>query len=540
MNNNNDLAAGFMRRRSDRTAIGRNWLRDVAIALAFALAAMLLGMVGEAYAQQPQRVIQIAGSNRTAMVTVAIGKSQDVRTDASFVDVMVGDPDVADVNPLTDHSLSILAKKIGTTRVSVYSDNKKLVGIFDVEVSYDITRLSNELQRRFRGSRIEASTVNGRIMLSGEVIDAATLDKAVTIARQFGPEIINSVSVMQPQQVMLEVRFIEISRSAGRELGVQWNRFGGNSIANLGNNVSPGQLPITPSGGNSTYSNPGVTSGGANGSAGDILRSAGVAAGVLSGANPFGFMIARFAGAGGQTDLAINALEQKGLARSLAEPNLVALSGDTASFLAGGEYPVPVAGTFGQITVDYKKYGVGLAFTPTVLGGSLINLKIEPEVSQIDTTHSVSIANGISIPALIVRRASTTVELRDGQSFAIGGLLQNDNKNQIDQLPWLGSVPVLGMLFSSRSYQKNETDLVIIVTPHLVRPARPGDVIRTPDDDTLPANDPDMFLLSKTEVTRQEAAAMTPAIATIAAAGARPFTGHMLDIPRGISDAAIQ
>ena len=514
MNNNNAYVAGFDWRRSDRIAKSGNWLREVVIALATAVAATLLCMAGEAYAQQ--RTIQISGANRTAMVTVTIGKSQDVRTDSSFVDVMVGDPDVADVNPLTDHTLSILAKKIGTTRVSVYSEGKKLIGIFDVEVTYDITRLTNELKRRFPRSQLEASTVNGRIMLAGEVADAATLDKAVTIARQFGPEIINSVSVMAPQQVMLEVRFIEISRTAGRELGVQWNRFGGNSITNIGNRTK--NLPVT------------ATS----------LASE-TAAGVISGSSPFGFLIARMVAGGVSTDVMINALEEKGIARSLAEPNLVALSGDTASFLAGGEYPIPVAGTLGQVTVDYKKYGVGLAFTPTVLGNSLINLKIEPEVSSIDTTHSVGIPGGISIPALIVRRASTTVELRDGQSFMIGGLLQSDNKNQIEQLPWLGSVPVLGALFSSKSYQKNETDLAIIVTPRLVRPARPGDVIKTPAEDVLPANDADFFLLGKAEVTRQEARALTPATAHIAAAGALPFTGHMLDMPKwGISNAAIQ
>src|SRR5262245_59577352 len=205
--------------------------------------ASILGMIGDAYAQY--RTIQISGNDRTIMVTVPIGKSEDVRTDNSFVDVVVGDPEVADVNPLTDHALSILGKKIGTTRVSVYAEGKKLIGIFDVEVSYDITRLTNELRRRFPGSLIKASTVNGRIMLSGEVADAASLDKAVTIARQFGPEIINTVSVMSPQQVMLEVRFIEISRTAGRELGVQWNRFGDRSIANIGNRVSPNNLPIT-------------------------------------------------------------------------------------------------------------------------------------------------------------------------------------------------------------------------------------------------------------------------------------------------------
>jgi pilus assembly protein CpaC len=266
----------------------------------------------------------------------------------------------------------------------------------------------------------------------------------------------------------------------------------------------------------------------------------GEAAGVLSGASPFGFAIARIAGGGALTDVAINALEQKGVARSLAEPNLTALSGDTASFLAGGEYPIPVASALGQISVDYKKYGVGLAFTPTVLAHGLINMKIEPEVSSIDYTHPVAITATVSVPSLIVRRASTTVELRDGQSFMLGGLLQSNNQNQIDQLPWLGSVPVLGALFSSKSYQKDETDLVIVVTPHLVRPARPGDEIKTPADDTLPPNDSDFFLMGKMEMTREEARAMTPAMARVAAAGNQPFTGHMLDLPRGGSDAAIQ
>ena len=373
------------------------------------------------------------------------------------------------------------------------------------------------MRRRFPGSRIQASTVNGRIMLSGEVVDATTLDKAVTIARQFGPEIINSVSVMSPQQVLLEVRFIEISRTAGRELGVQWNRFGGSSITNIGNRVNAGDLPVTAS---------------------SIATE--TAAGLISGSSPFGFLVGRIVASGVSTDVLINALEQKGVARSLAEPNLVALSGDTASFLAGGEYPIPVSGSFGQVSVDYKKYGVGLAFTPTVLSHGLINMKIEPEVSQIDTTHTVSVSNGISVPALIVRRASTTVELRDGQSFVIGGLLQSDNKNQLEQLPWLGSVPVLGALFSSKSFQKNETDLAIIVTPHLVRPARPGDEIKVPTDDTLPPNDVDFFLLGKTEVRREEARALTPVTARIAIAGDRPFTGHMLDMPKGESNAAIQ
>jgi pilus assembly protein CpaC len=465
-------------------------------ALGVSLALLVAG------AAQAQKLITIAGSERTTTLTVAIGKSQDVRTAIGFAEVSVGDPEVADVNPLTDHSLSILGKKIGTTRVTVYGAGKALIGIFDVEVSYDISRLANELRRRYPHSRMQASSVNGRIMLTGEALDAAMLDGAVTIARQFGPEIINAVSVMAPQQVMLEVRFVEVSRTAGRELGFQWNRFGSHSIANSGNRTNT--LPVTP--------------------------ATEVGAGVLSGTSPFGFLIARFVTGGSTTDMMINALEEQGVARSLAEPNLVALSGDTASFLAGGEYPIPVAGSLGQVTVDYKRYGVGLAFTPTVLAGGLINLKIEPEVSEIDTNHTVAVANNIVVPALIVRRASTTVELRDGQSFAIGGLLQNNVKNQVEQLPWAGSVPVLGALFSSKSYQKNETDLVIIVTPRLVKPARPGEELKTPADTTRSPNDADFFLTSKNEVPRAAPAGPAPVLVEKVAATAPPPRGHILEL----------
>jgi len=534
MNYAYEHVVGYGRRHPDTVLTRGDRLRDFAIALAVALAALLF-MIGNAQAK-PQ-TISFNKEMRTAMLTVTMGKSRDVRTDESFVDITVGNPEVADVNPLTDHSISILGKKIGTTRVSVYSENKKLIGVFDVEVSYDITRLTNELRRRFPRSRLRASTVNGRIMLSGEVPDAVTLDQATTIARQFGPELINMVSVMSPQQVMLEVRFIEIARRAGRDLGIQWNRFGDNSLINVGNRAMATTLPITPSGQN-TFKNPGVNSGGLNTT--DVLRSAAVAAGVLSGGAPFGFMIARLVSSGVSADVLINMLEQKGVARALAEPNLVALSGDTASFLAGGEYPIPVSGQFGQVTVQYKKYGVGLGFTPTVLNRGLINLKIEPEVSQIDTTHQVAVSNTVSVPSLIVRRASTTVELRDGQSFVIGGLLQTTNRNQIEQLPWLGSVPVLGTLFSSKSYQKEQTDLAIIVTPHLVRPARPGDVIKAPTDNSLPPNDVDFFLLGKTDVTRAEARALTPWTARMAAAGEQTYTGHILNLNTGYSNATVR
>ncbi|MGE3145988.1 MAG: type II and III secretion system protein family protein [Pseudorhodoplanes sp.] len=478
---------------------------------------------------QAQRMVSIGGAKRTAGVSVNIGKTEDVRTDASFVDLQVGDPEIADVNPLTDRSLSILGRKSGTTRVTAYGENKKLIGVFDVEVTYDTSLVASTIARRFPGSGLRVSSVNGRIMLSGTSPDAVTLDQAVQIARQFGPDVINSVKVLQPQQVMLEVRFVEANRQANRELGVQWNVASSKFLGNVGNRTDTAQLPITPTG-NSVWKQPNVQVGGRNVSANQIPISQIVAAGVLSGTAPFGFLVGKLVANGLPIDIAINALEEKGMARTLAEPNLVALSGDTASFLAGGEFPVPVPGSLGTVSIEYKRYGVGLAFTPTVLNGSLINLKIEPEVSQLDTSNPVQVA-GISVPPLIVRRASTTVELRDGQSFVIGGLLQSQGKTAQQQLPWLGDIPVLGALFRSAAYQKDETDLAIIVTPRLVRPAAPGDVIRTPLDSTQPPNDVDLFLMGKPEIT-QEMAKLANGVPP------RPFTGHMLDIqPAAIVEA---
>jgi pilus assembly protein CpaC len=509
---------GVSRRYSDRSSGVSALLRSVAISAALVLPAMALLAPPAAQAQQR---IQFATA-RTATVTVTVGKSEDVHTDQGFVDIVVGDPDVADVNPLTDHALSILGKKIGTTRVTVYGPDKKAVGIFDIEVSYDVTRLSTEITR-FTGGGIRVSSIDGRIMLSGTAPDAVTLDKAVTIARQFAPDVINTVEVTQPQQIMLEVRFIEASRQASRELGVQWNVFGSNAIANIGNQVPASQLPITSPGG--SFQQPGINVGGPNISPSSVTMSPVVAAGVLSGASPFGFLVGRLIGGSNPLDVELNALEQKGLVRNLAQPNLVALSGDTASFLAGGEYPIPVPGSLGQVTIEYKKYGVGLAFTPTVLKDGEINMVIKPNVSQLDPAHSVSIAGGISVPALTVREASTTVELRDGQSFMLGGLLQNDSQTSQDQLPWLGDVPVLGALFRSAAYQKNETDLVIMVTPHIVHPLRPTDPVHTPLDGTLPGNDVDFFLMGQAEVS--------PALARLAVGAInRPYVGHILDLPK--------
>jgi len=514
-------SAGAFRRRNERE--GKLPALPSRCRAAAAIVLMIVFAIAPCELRAQERVA-LTRMAHTTIVNVLLGKSQDVHTEQAIVDISVGDPGIADVNPLTDHALSILGKKIGTTRVTVYGEDKKLVGIFDIEVAYDISRASTEISA-LSGGTIRVSSVNGRILLTGTAADAVTVDKAVTIARQFVPDPINTVQVLRPQQIMLEVRFIEVSRSASRELGVQWNIFGAGALANIGNRVPAQQLPITAPGG--AFQQPAAAGSGIGGMSVQPSNVTGIplspvtAAGVLSGAAPFGFLVSQL---GGSVQMSLNALEQKGLARSLAEPNLVALSGDTASFLAGGQFPVPQANGLGTIAFAYQPYGVGLSFTPTVLRGGLINLVIKPEVSEIDTTHTVTVA-GTSVPGLITRKASTTLELRDGQSFMLGGLLQNQTTSAQDQLPWVGDVPVLGALFRSAQYQKNETDLVIVVTPHIVNPMRPTNVAHSPLDSSLPANDVDLFLNGKAEIS--------PAMARLAfGAPNRPYVGHILDLPK--------
>lgn len=471
---------------------GYSSLMAAILSLAMLASAMMMFPAVSKAADSHSKLISITSARKnTGNVIVAVGKSEDVRTDAPFMEVMVGNPEIADVNPLTDRAISILGKKIGTTRVSIYAEGKKLVGIFDVEVSYDIRQLSAQLRRQFPSAHIKVSSVNGRIMLSGTAPDGVTLDRAVAIAKQFGPEVINSVGVTQPQQVLLEVRFVEAQRNASRELGVNWQVFGNTASAATGTGT------------------------------------------LLSNSTPFGAVLATLLAKGFEADVLIKALEDRGVARRLAEPNLVALSGQTASFLAGGEFPFPVAGALNSISIEFKKFGVGLAFTPTVLANGLINLKIEPEVSQIDPTNVISIG-GVQIPSLIVRRANTTVELRDGQSFAIAGLLQANSATAAKQLPWLGDIPVIGALFKSAQFQKNETDLTIIVTPHLVQPARPIDMVKTPLDNSLAPNDADFFMLGKHEINRRSVAHPDPARPERnPAVPPEPEQGFILDLPKG-------
>ena len=402
-------------------------------------------------------------------VVITLDKSITLAVSTPFSSAVVGAPDIVDAMPMTDRTLYIQGKKVGTTNVSIYDESMRLIRVVDIEVALDTRNLQSKIQASTGGKGIRVSNDNGQIMLSGTASDAATADRAYTVAKAWAGNgsVVNAMSVASPQQVLLRVRFLEVSRNAGRELGINWSAINGSGTRGVttglgGLTTSPPQIGGT-SAGTVTCASSGTCPAFGSG----IFQTAGTLVGSNVG-SPFGVILAEIVNKGIQIDALVSALETKGLLQRLAEPNLVALSGDTASFQAGGQFPVPVAVTSGvgvaTPTIEFKDFGVLLRFRPTVLNSGIINLSINPEVSELDFTNAVTIS-GTTIPSLTVRKATTTVELRDGQSFAIAGLLQANNSRNISQLPWLGSVPVLGALFRSSAYQKDETDLVIIVTP---------------------------------------------------------------------------
>jgi pilus assembly protein CpaC len=425
-------------------------------------------------AEAAATVINLSDQNRVARLAIVVGTSETLRISLPFSEIVVGDPETADVNPLTDRTLYVLGRKLGVTNIALFDENKQLVGVIDVEVTHNLAGLRQALRESVRGASIKVRSVNGRVLLQGMVPSAPAAEKAMALARDFAGDLVtNSLSIADNQQVNLEVRFVEINRTAGKELGINWNL----TDNNLGPATGTGILGGSPF--------PGL--------------------GALSSSLPFGTFVANILSNGIAPDLLITALEQKKLARRLAEPNLTTLSGQKASFLAGGEFPVPIEEDDGKVTVEFKQFGVRLDFVPVVLDDGLINLQVQPEVSEIDQSASIRLSEGgVLIPGLSVRRANTTVELRDGQSFAIAGLLQTVNAKTADQVPWLGDVPVLGALFRSSSFQKKESDLVIIVTPRLARPVGTREQLVTPFDNVLSSNEPEFFLLGKQEVSRRK------------------------------------
>jgi len=484
------------------------------------IASALLG-VGSGPLQRAQAQPQNEDIGAVRHIVVTVNKSRTLRIEKPFASAVVGSPDIVDALPMSDRTLYVQGKKVGTTNVSVFDQGMQLIGVIDVEVTLDTGNLQEKI-RSSSGSRgIRVGSNNGQIVLSGVAANAVAAERAVQVAKSMVPEggaIVNAMTVAPAQQVMLKVRFLEVVRSASREFGVNW--FGANNGGNRGfatgvgglssTTVLPGQpggRPGIGAAGPGTFvdanGNPVPSPGSPTGSGAPGLPIFTTAGTLLSGGQPFGVALANLVSKGGSLDVLLSALETKGLIRSLAEPDLIALSGDTASFLAGGEYPVPAVqpggtGNVPVITVQYQPFGVQLAFTPTVLENGIIHLRLAPSVSELNFARAVTIS-GFNVPSIDKREARTTVELRDGQSFSIAGLLQADNRRNISQLPWIGSVPVLGALFGSKQFQELETDLVVVVTPHIVAPAVPGQELASPLDNHIPSNDVDFFLMGQME-----------------------------------------
>jgi pilus assembly protein CpaC len=409
---------------------------------------------------------------------VPLNKSEMLTVDRAFGRVMVGNDEIADIMPITTRSIYVLGRKLGTTSLTIYDQSNRVMAVVDVAVGPDVVSLRRQMAQLLPAEKIGAHISNEAIVLTGIASNAPAIDRAVQLARTYaGEKVVNMVSVGASQQVMLEVRFSEVRRDTAKRIGI-------GAFLNSASGRFDGVF------GNGAQLVPDAETG-----VGIMQRSAVT--------DTFGIFRQLFTVGGVSIEGTLDALESKGLVKTLARPTLIALSGETASFLAGGEFPIPViqagstTGNAAQVTVEFKPFGVSLAFTPTVLADGVISLAVEPEVSSLDSSASVQI-NGLSIPGLRTRRASTVLELRDGEAFAIAGLLQQDYGTTVRQLPILGSLPIIGTLFRSSGFQKGETELVIVVIPRLVQPTRPENV-SLPTDRVKNASEGDLFLMGRTD-----------------------------------------
>ena len=435
---------------------------------------LVIGGMPQSATAQPQVIVVSDEDRHAGEFVIPVNKSQVLRLDVVLKDLLVGNPEIADVLALTDRSIYVLGKSVGSTSLTLYGANRQLIAVMDLIVTYDIDGLKSKLFEVMPEENIEVRAAGNTLMLSGRVSSATRLSEALEIASRYagGTEnLTNLMNVMGSQQVMLEVRFAEVSRAISRDIDFNFNILDDDFFLVSGN-VAPDPA---------SFANVGT--------------------------------IDTSLGGGVSMSLFFDALEGKGLARTLAEPNLTALSGETATFLAGGEFPIPVAQDTDAITVEFKEFGVSLAFTPTVLAGGLVNVAVGVEESRIDPTRPDATVDDFVVPSLITRRAQTTVEMRDGQSFAIAGLIRNDFSDTITQFPGLGDVPVLGTLFRSTGFLRQESELVILVTPRLVQPA-PAGTLMTPDQNLDLPTDLELFLFGRLEGAGTDAASGTASAAS--------------------------
>jgi pilus assembly protein CpaC len=450
-------------------------LRGAALAALLALAGTAAAQEGKALAPDapaatrqatPQPAARPAATLRTGTAAIARdlpeGGSLDLMANRSIVlktrvpykSVSISQPDVADVSLIGPRDILLTAKKSGATQLIIWDDEEH-TQVIEVKVTSDLQSLQDQMRLMFPDSKIEISSLNGTVALRGRVPSLQAAGQAEEVAAPYAQKVLNFLEVSGGQQVVLQIRFAEISRSASTNLGFNFTAL--DQTSSFSSLLGPGADPI----------------GGVAGRSADTTI------------NPAVTMFGRGKMNGTTFEYFIQALRRNNLLRVLAEPNLVVYSGAQGTFLAGGEFPIPVPQTGGgsstAITVEYKPFGVRLDFLPVVLGDGRIRLKVTPEVSDLDFSRSVSF-NGFVIPTITKRTLTTEIELAEGQSFAVGGLLSNRVTASKDVTPLLGDLPVIGSLFRSVRYERNETELVVLVTPRLVEGMNPGQVPALPGE----------------------------------------------------------
>jgi pilus assembly protein CpaC len=411
----------------------------------------------------PLRISQVGASGPP--IVLEAGKGTLIRLSAPAATVFVANPDIADVQVKSPALIYVSAKAPGETVVYAVDASDNVLLHSPVRVAHDLSRMRESMHTLMPGENISVNSVDNSVLLSGDVSTAGRAEKARALAASIASatdvknaNVINQLAVNTPNQINLRVKIAEVNRTALKALGFNFFKQPSNCTAAGG-----------------------VVGGIACGMTSNLLVSTGnpVTNQAIGNTNQFFYGIP-LPGSSSRLEAVLDALGQENLITTLAEPNLTATSGQTASFLAGGEFPVPIQGSASSngaptITVDFKTFGVQLDFTPTIIDATHLSLKVRPEVSSLTSTGAVSVpltaTSVVTIPALTVRRAETTVDLASGESFALAGLLQNTTEQDISKIPWLGDLPVLGQLFRSNLFQHNETELVIIVTPYLVKPS---------------------------------------------------------------------
>jgi len=444
----------------------------IAAALAIGIAAGTPAPAFAAVRGTPPQHLDIGGR----VMTLSLGKGEMVRLPRAMSDLFIADEKVADVQIRSGNQLYVFGRAAGETTVSATDKSGAVVWAATVRVGQNITNLDQMLRLAMPDAAIVATPINGMVLLTGTVATPDDVGEATRLVQAYSGEatqIVSRLKTATPLQVNLQVRIAEVSRTFLKNVGV-----------NLLNRDSSGGFLFGISQGNAGKITTNVTG------QIDASSGAGLLGTIFAGKGTSGIGTSlNFAGRLLGLDLLsqLDLAEQNGFVTTLANPNLTALSGETASFLAGGEIPIPISQGLGATSVEYKQYGVSLSFTPFVLSDGRISMRVRPEVSQLTSAGSVTL-NGFTIPGLVTSRTETTLELGSGESMVIGGLIQNNHNNSINKAPFLGDVPIIGALFRSNNFQRKETELVIVVTPYLVKPVNanqivlPTDGYRAPND----------------------------------------------------------